>query len=62
LTTRILEMIFGGGLGFREVMCLYHVLSCTADMLIVLLLHVANPSKQEIVHSFFLNWKNTELG
>lgn len=41
------------GLGFREVICIYHVLSCTTDPLIVLILHVANPGKQETAHSFF---------
>lgn len=41
------------GLGLREVIFIYHALGYTTDKLIVLMLYVANPSKQEIAHSFF---------
>lgn len=41
------------GLGLRGVIFIYHALGYTTDKLIVLMLYIANTSKQEIAHSFF---------
>lgn len=37
---------FFGGVDFREIICIYYVLGCITDKLVVLILHGANPSKQ----------------